>query len=64
MNAIISLPSWLKVLIGAVCVVVIALIGSEMTSDNTIRRLQAEADAAIAAEGGTGIVADFHTDQG
>ncbi|WP_240704885.1 OmpA family protein [Croceicoccus sediminis] len=64
MNAIISLPSWLKVLIGAVCVVVIALIGSEMTSENTIQRVQAEADAAIAAEGGTGIVADFHTDQG
>ncbi|WP_066766231.1 OmpA family protein [Croceicoccus pelagius] len=64
MKAILSLTPWLKVLIGAACVVVIALIASDMTSENTIARLENEAKAAIERQGGTGIVADFRTDQG
>lgn len=64
MNALIDLPPWMKVLVGAILVTAIAIIAESRTGDALVSRLQAAAEAAIAAEGGAGIVADFRTSRG
>jgi len=64
MNFLLSLPAWLKVSLGAVIVVLVALQASAMTDNALIARLKARTDAAIAQNGGAGVRAEFHTSQG
>lgn len=64
MNALLSLPAWFKILTGAILVVIVAIVAERVTSGAMIARLEARAAAAIAAEGGEGITADFHNGQG
>ncbi|WP_245626576.1 OmpA family protein [Croceicoccus naphthovorans] len=49
----------MKIAIGALLVVAVALFAAYRNDDAIVAKLQAEADKAIAAEGGKGIRADF-----
>ncbi|RVQ65515.1 OmpA family protein [Croceicoccus ponticola] len=64
MHELLSLPPWIKVAIGAVLVTLVALVAEAQTGNAFVTRLEDRARVAIAAEGGKGIVADFHTSVG
>lgn len=64
MSLILAIPTWLRVLTGAIITACIALIANAQTGENMIERLEARAEKAIAAHGGTGITADFTTTNG
>ncbi len=64
MRILFEIPDWLRIVTGAVIVGCIALFAHAQTGRNLVERLETRAERAIAANGGTGITADFTTSAG